>query len=74
MQIMQVTHFLNGGEDPNVLDGEGWTGLHKAAFAGHAECVTILLTYSANVNAETSSEFNRYSTFSICIILSSNLQ
>jgi len=42
--------MLACGFDPNVKDGEGVTTLHKAAMAGRAEAVRVLLAHGASVN------------------------
>jgi len=39
------------GFDPNVTDSDGVTALHRAAMAGRAEAVRVLLTHGAAVNA-----------------------
>jgi hypothetical protein len=43
--------MLACGFDPNVKDGEGVTTLHRAARAGRAEAVRVLLLHGASVNA-----------------------
>jgi len=43
--------MLACGFDPNVKDRDGVTALHRAAMAGRAEAVRVLLAYGANVNA-----------------------
>ena len=43
--------MLACGFDPNVKDRDGVTVLHRAAMAGHAEAVRVLLAYGASVNA-----------------------
>jgi ankyrin repeat protein len=43
--------MLACGFDANVKDQEGVTALHRAAMAGHAEAVRVLLKFGASVNA-----------------------
>jgi ankyrin repeat protein len=43
--------MLHCGFDPNAKDRDGVTALHRAAMAGHAEAVRVLLSYGASVNA-----------------------
>jgi ankyrin repeat protein len=43
--------MLACGFDPNVKDHDGVTALHRAAMAGRAEAVRVLLAYGASVNA-----------------------
>jgi ankyrin repeat protein len=43
--------MLACGFDPNVKDNDGVTALHRAAIAGRAEAVRVLLAYGASVNA-----------------------
>lgn len=43
--------MLDCGFDPNVKDGEGVTALHRAAMAGRADAVRVLLAHGASVNA-----------------------
>jgi ankyrin repeat protein len=43
--------MLACGFDPNVKDPAGVTALHRAAMAGRAEAVHVLLSYGASVNA-----------------------
>jgi hypothetical protein len=43
--------MLACGFDPNVKDHDGVTALHKAAMAGRAEAVSVLLAHGASVNA-----------------------
>ena len=43
--------MLACGFDPNVKDHDGVTSLHRAAMAGRAEAVRVLLAYGASVNA-----------------------
>ena len=43
--------MLACGFEANVQDSEGVTALHRAAMAGHAEAVRVLLDYGAAVNA-----------------------
>ena len=43
--------MLKCGFDPNAKDNEGVTALHRAAMAGHAEAVRLLLAHGASVNA-----------------------
>jgi len=42
--------MLACGFDPNVKDHEGVTALHRAAMAGRAESVRVLLAHGADVN------------------------
>jgi ankyrin repeat protein len=43
--------MLASGFDPNVKDADGVTALHRAAMAGQAEAVRVLISYGASVNA-----------------------
>ncbi len=43
--------MLASGFDPNVKDQDGVTPLHRAAMAGQAEAVRVLISYGASVNA-----------------------
>jgi ankyrin repeat protein len=43
--------MLSCGFNPNVKDNDGVTALHRAAMAGHAEAVRVLLAYRASVDA-----------------------
>lgn len=43
--------MLVSGFDPNVKDKDGVTALHRAAMAGRAEAVRVLLAHGASVNA-----------------------
>lgn len=43
--------MLACGFDPNVQDNDGVTALHRAAMAGRAEAVRVLLEYGASVRA-----------------------
>src|SRR5690606_7200409 len=43
--------MLASGFDPNVKDDDGVTALHRAAMAGRAESVRVLLEHGAAVNA-----------------------
>ncbi len=43
--------MLTCGFDPNVTDNEGITALHRAAGAGRAEAVRVLIEHGAPVNA-----------------------
>ncbi|HTA45620.1 MAG TPA: ankyrin repeat domain-containing protein [Bryobacteraceae bacterium] len=43
--------MLACGFDPNVKDHDGVTTLHRAAMAGRADAVRVLLAYGASVNA-----------------------
>jgi ankyrin repeat protein len=43
--------MLASGFDPNVKDQDGVTALHRAAMAGQAEAVRVLIVYGASVNA-----------------------
>jgi len=43
--------MLACGFDPNVKDSDGVTALHRAAMAGRAEAVRVLLAHGASVNA-----------------------
>src|SRR5262249_30613255 len=43
--------MLACGFDPNAKDNDGVTALHRAAMAGRAEAVLVLLAYGASVNA-----------------------
>ena len=45
-----VDTMLACGFDPNVKDHEGVTALHRAAMAGRAESVRVLLEHGADVN------------------------
>ena len=51
-----VRLFLTRGASPRTRDENGWTALHYAAGAGHAECVYHLLKAGAPVNAATEEE------------------
>ena len=42
--------MLTCGFDPNVKDSDGVTSLHKAAMAGRADAVRVLLAHGASVN------------------------
>ena len=42
--------MLASGFDPNVKDKDGVTALHRAAMAGRAEAVHVLLAHGASVN------------------------
>jgi ankyrin repeat protein len=43
--------MLACGFDPNAKDNDGVTALHRAAMAGRANAVNVLLAYGASVNA-----------------------
>jgi ankyrin repeat protein len=43
--------MLDGGFDPNAKDAQGVTALHRAAMAGRADAVRVLLAHGALVNA-----------------------
>ena len=43
--------MLECGFDPNVKDHDGVTALHRAAMAGRADAVRVLLAHGASVNA-----------------------
>jgi hypothetical protein len=43
--------MLSCGFDPDAKDNDGVTALHKAAMAGRAEAVRVLLAHGASVNA-----------------------
>jgi ankyrin repeat protein len=43
--------MLSCGFDPNVKDQDGVMALHRAAMAGRAEAVRVLLAHAASVNA-----------------------
>jgi len=43
--------MLECGFDPNVKDGDGVTALHRAAMAGRADAVRVLLGHGASMNA-----------------------
>lgn len=43
--------MLECGFDPNVKDADGVTALHRAALAGRADAVRVLLAHGASVNA-----------------------
>jgi len=43
--------MLECGFDPNAKDSNGVTALHRAAMAGRADAVTVLLAHGASVNA-----------------------
>ena len=45
-----LAKLLEGGLDPNIIDGYGNTPLHKAATNGHLECISLLLKFDANSN------------------------
>ena len=49
--------FLTHRASPLTRDENGWTALHYAAGAGHAECVYHLLKAGAPVNAATEEEY-----------------
>ncbi|OQR82989.1 hypothetical protein ACHHYP_15210 [Achlya hypogyna] len=44
--------LLAHGANVNVGDSTGNTGLHKAAYLGHAECVKLLLSHGADPRLE----------------------
>jgi ankyrin repeat protein len=46
-----VDTMIACGFDPHVKDQDGVTALHKAAMAGHADAVRVLLTHGASPNA-----------------------
>ena len=46
-----IETMLACGFDPNLKDHDGVTALHRAAMAGHAEAVRVLLAYGASVDA-----------------------
>ena len=48
-RILEV--MLDCGFDPNVKDRDGVTALHRAAMAGRADAVRVLLAHGASVNA-----------------------
>ena len=43
--------FLQGGVDPNILDGQGWTALHWACSRNSEKMIETLLRHRANVDA-----------------------
>ncbi len=45
-----VKVLLEGKANPNITDKYGCTPLHAAARTGSNQCVTLLLSYGANVN------------------------
>ena len=49
--VTALETMLTCGFDPNAKDNEGVTALHRAAMAGHAEAVRVLLAHGASVNA-----------------------
>jgi len=56
--VDEVQKLLKGGwftkgVNPNVMDSEWQTPLHKAASNGHAEVVRLLVKAGAQVNAQT---------------------
>jgi ankyrin repeat protein len=50
-QIEVLETMLSCGFDPDVRDKDNVTPLHRAAMAGHAGAVRVLLTHGADVNA-----------------------
>jgi len=49
--VVALETMLTCGFDPNVRDNEKVTPLHRAAMAGRAEAVRMLLAHGASVNA-----------------------
>lgn len=45
-----VQKLLQGGADPNALDGRGATALHIAAARGHLEIAQLLVAFGADIN------------------------
>ena len=45
-----LCHFLDAGENINGLNYRGWTPLHCASWAGHLNCVRVLLERGAKKN------------------------
>lgn len=53
--LKEAQDFIDSGVDINArsrTDGRGWTALHRAADAGCAAAVRLLLEHGADVNAE----------------------
>lgn len=48
-RVLEV--MLDGGFDPNIKDQNGVTALHRAAMAGRADAVRVLLAHGASVDA-----------------------
>ena len=51
-QHAAITTILQAGADPNTRDPDGWTPLHTAGMAGHAELARRLVEAGASVTAE----------------------
>jgi len=47
----RVQQLLVQGEDPDCVDGLGFTALHGAAKKGHVRIISLLLEHRASVNA-----------------------
>ncbi len=52
-----VESLVKAGADVNRADKYGWTALHYAARAGHADCCEALIQSGANANAESTADF-----------------
>jgi len=49
--LREVQRLLNMEISPNVVDEEGQTPLHEAAYGGHPEVVSLLLAGGAQIEA-----------------------
>ncbi len=48
---LYLRHLITKGATVDSLEKDNSTPLHKAAFAGHTDCVQYLIESGANVNA-----------------------
>nr|GLL17871.1 ankyrin repeat domain-containing protein 65-like [Ipomoea trifida] len=65
-----VKECLAEGANVNGRDQSGWTALHRAAFKGRIECVQVLVSHGAEVDAVDGSDFSVRLLRSLCFVIS----
>nr|GMD03438.1 ankyrin repeat domain-containing protein 50-like [Ipomoea batatas] len=68
--VAAVNECLADGDNVNGRDQSGWTALHRAAVKGRMECVQVLVSHGAEIDAVDGSGFSVRLLRSLCFVFS----